>query len=133
MHLLKAFTPIDGNQLTEKEKLNAISSLMFPTEKRDGTIKAQACANGRKQQEYMSKEEVAAPMVILESIFVTAAIEAKEGRDITVMDLPGAFLYADNDDEVIMMMKGMRTHLFCRIFHSLGISMTMLTGEISIG
>ena len=104
MHLLQAFTPMDGNKLTKKEKSSARSSLMFLTEKMDGAIKARACADGSKQQEYMTKEEVAAPTVMLEPIFVTAAIDAKEGRDIAVMDLPGAFLHADNDDEVIMTM-----------------------------
>ena len=53
----------------------------------------------------MSKEDVLAPTVMLYSIFVTAAIEAKKGRDVAVMDLPGAFLHADNDDELIMTMK----------------------------
>ena len=40
MYLLKAFTSIDGNQLTEKGKSNAILSLMFLIKKRGGTIKA---------------------------------------------------------------------------------------------
>ena len=33
MHFLKAFTLIDGSQLTEQEKSSTISSLMFLTEK----------------------------------------------------------------------------------------------------
>ena len=53
----------------------------------------------------MSKEEMATPTAMLESIFVTVAIEAKEGKDMAVMDLTGAFLHADNNDDVIMTMK----------------------------
>ena len=93
--------------INQKRKVQCyFISLMFLTEKRDGTNKAYAYADRRKQREYMSKEAVAAPTMMLESIFVTAAIEAKEGRDVAVMDLPGAFFDADNDDEVIMTIKG---------------------------
>ena len=53
----------------------------------------------------MSKEEMATPTAMLESIFVTVAIEAKEGKDMAVMDLTGAFLHAENNDDVIMTMK----------------------------
>ena len=41
MHLLQAFSPLDATQLTNEEKSKAISSLMFLTQKRDGTIKAE--------------------------------------------------------------------------------------------
>ena len=54
----------------------------------------------------MSKNEVAAPTVMFESIFITAALEAKEGRDVAIVDLPGAFLHANNDNDVIMTMTG---------------------------
>ena len=50
---------------------------MFLTEKQDGIIKASACADGTKWREYMSKE-VAALTVMLESIFITTVLEAKE-------------------------------------------------------
>ena len=50
----------------------------------------------------MSKEEVAAPVVMLESIFTIASIEAKEGRDVPIIDLPGAFLCDNSDKDVII-------------------------------
>lgn len=54
----------------------------------------------------MSNDEVAAPTVMLESIFITVAIEAKEGRDRAIIDLQVSFLYAWNKDDVVMNMKG---------------------------
>jgi hypothetical protein len=52
--------------------------LIFLKEKRDGKIKARLCANGSVQREHVAKEEAAAPTVALESVFVTATIDAKE-------------------------------------------------------
>ena len=53
----------------------------------------------------MSREEVASPMIMLESIFTTAAIKASEGGDVAIIDLTGAFLHAESDKGVIMIMK----------------------------
>ena len=41
-----------------KEALNLITMIK---EKRDGRVKARACADGRKQRKYISKEEVSSP------------------------------------------------------------------------
>jgi hypothetical protein len=43
-------------------------------------------------------------MVALESIFITAAIDAKENQKVVTIDIPGAFLHANNEDYVIMIM-----------------------------
>lgn len=37
---------------------------------------------------------------------VTGVIDAKEGRDVAIIDLPGAFLHALNDEEIVMVLKG---------------------------
>ena len=73
---------------------------MFLTEKQDGSIKACACADGKKQCEYIAKGDTASPTAMMESIFITAAIDAKEGWDVAIMDLPGAFQHAKNDEKV---------------------------------
>jgi hypothetical protein len=44
----------------------------------------------------VAKEEVAAPTVTLDSVFVTATINAKEKQKVVMIDIPGAFLHADN-------------------------------------
>ena len=43
---MNALKPIDASLLSEEEKKKAIVSLIFLTEKRDGTIKARQCADG---------------------------------------------------------------------------------------
>ncbi len=60
------------------------------------------------------KKESAAPTVALESVFITSPIDAKEGRKVVTIDIPGAFLHANNDDYVIMKMVGMLNKLMVK-------------------
>jgi len=54
--------------------------LMFSREKRDATIKACRCADGRLQREYTDKMHTSSYMVFLEAMTKSYAIDAKEGR-----------------------------------------------------
>ena len=67
----KVFEPIHANTLNEQEKREALSSLIFLKEKRNGDVKARSCANGSVQQEHVAKDEVALPTVALQSVFIT--------------------------------------------------------------
>ncbi len=62
----------------------------------------------------MAKEEAAAPTVTLESVFVTATIDAKEKREVVTINIPEAFLHANNDDYVIMKMNGSLAELMVK-------------------
>jgi Reverse transcriptase (RNA-dependent DNA polymerase) len=87
-----------------------MESLIFLVEKRDGRIKARACANGSTQREYINKEDSASPTVATESILLTAAVEAKEGRDMMTADIPNAFVQTnievDNKEKMMMKIRG---------------------------
>ena len=72
------FEPLYADKLSNEDKSKALISLIFLKEKRDGKIKARSCTNGSVQREHVAKEDAAAPTVALESVFVTATIEAKE-------------------------------------------------------
>jgi hypothetical protein len=108
------FEPLFARDLSQKEKDEALSSLIFLKEKRNGDIKARSCANGSVQREHVAKDEVASPTVSLESVFVTSTIDAREGREVVVIDIPGAFLHAHNDDYVIMKMNGTLAELMAK-------------------
>ena len=88
---------------------------MFLSEKQDRTIKTCACADGCKQREYTKNVERAFPTAMMESIFITVAIDAKEQQDVTIMDLPGAFLHAENDETVVMFIKGKIAELMVHV------------------
>ena len=113
-NMLNTFTPLDAATLTYEQRRNALASLIFLTEKRNGDIKARACANGKPQREHIAKEETASPTVTTEANFALAAIAAHERRHVGTMDLPGAFLHADNDSFVIMKMTGKLAELMVK-------------------
>jgi hypothetical protein len=56
----------------------------------------------------------ALPMVGLESVFTTAAIDAKENREVVTINIPGAFLHATNKDYVVMRMNGTLAKLMAK-------------------
>ena len=57
LHTRQALMPRGRNDLSYKERKKALRYLMFLKEKRDGTIKARGCADGRPHRIYTSKED----------------------------------------------------------------------------
>ena len=73
-------------------------SLAFLTEKRDNTIKARHCANGKPQRIYKQWDDVSSLTVATESVLLTASINAKEERDVMTVDIPNAFLQTSMEE-----------------------------------
>ncbi len=113
-NVYNVFEPLYANKLSDEEKLKALTLLIFLKEKRDRNVKAWSCANGSVQREHVAKEEAAAPTVALESVFVTATIDAKEKQKNVTIDIPGAFLHANNKDYVVMKMNGSLVELMVK-------------------
>jgi hypothetical protein len=109
------FRPIRKEDLSHDEKKKALSSLMLLKEKRDKTVKARMCADGRKQREDWTKQESTSPTVATEPVFITAVIDAHEGRDVACFDIPGAFLHADSDEDITMVLKGRLAELMVQV------------------
>ena len=65
---------------------------MFLKGKRDGKIKVQTVAGGNKQRTFIPKEYARSPTVATESILLTSIVAAEEDRDITFIDILGAFI-----------------------------------------
>ena len=61
------------------------------------TIKRRGCADGRNQQNWISKEGTSKPTVSTEGLILSCMIDAKEGRDVATSDIPGGFLKSDYD------------------------------------
>ena len=105
LHDLEVFFPRDPKSLTKEERIRALSSLIFMKEKHEGEdgMKGRACINGAPQREYIPKEDAASPTVNNDSVFITNAVGAYEGRVFATSDLPGAFCNTPLDDEVVIM------------------------------
>ena len=69
-----------------------IKSHLFLKLKHDATIKGRMVAGRDKQCGYIPKEEATSPTASLESVLLTAVIDAKEGQDIAICDVPNAFI-----------------------------------------
>ncbi len=115
LHTMDCFRPRDAHTLSCEDRRNALTSLMFLTEKCSGEIKAQACANGSVQRHHVAKEEAAAPTVTSEAIFIQSTIFAHENRDVATCNFPGAFLQADNPDYVLMRLDRILAELMVKI------------------
>jgi hypothetical protein len=116
MHDMNVFRPIEVESLTYDEKKKALSSLMFLKEKRDSSVKARMCADGRKQKDgTWAKQDTTSPTVATESVFITTVIDAHEGRDVACFDIPGAFLHADVDEDITMVLKGRLAELMVQV------------------
>jgi hypothetical protein len=98
-----------------------MESLLFLSEKKDGTIKSRFCANGSTQRDYMTREETSSPTVSTEAIIITGAIEADEGREVACCDIPNAFVQTEvektdkDGNRTIMKIRGALVHLLCEL------------------
>ena len=97
LHDRNCFEPVDINGFTPEERRAVMATIFFLTQKRDGRIKGRACADGSKQRTFMTKEEAASPTVSMETISLTSVIDAEEGREVAVIDIPNAFIQTDNE------------------------------------
>ena len=62
-------------------------------------------ADGRKQRAYSEPMDAASPTVAKKSVLITDVIDAKEGRDVATLDLPGAYLWDEQDQILHMVLK----------------------------
>ena len=115
LHDYKTYTPVFAHELTPEQRREALNSLIFITEKRCGRVKSRACVDGSAQRASAEKGAAASPTVMNDSVFITSAIDAHEGRKVITCDIPGAFLHADLDEEVVMLLRGQLADLMVLI------------------
>ena len=121
LHRRNCFTPIDVATMTIKEKQKTVDALMFLGEKRDKSVKGRMVYNGKPTREWLSREDSTSPTAALESIMLTAIVDAKEGRDVMSCDIPNAFIQTklpnikEGDERVIMKITGVLVDLLVDI------------------
>jgi hypothetical protein len=115
LHERKVMQARYRTELTAEQIKEALAYLMFLKRKRCGKIKGRGCADGRKQRRYIAKEDAASPTVASEAVFLTAVIDAREGRDVAILDVPGAFMQADMDELVHVRFTGKMVELLIEI------------------
>jgi len=115
VHDMDIFNPKDPCKMTCEEKKQALEYLIFLKQKKSGRVKADRCADGRKQRKYMNKEETSSLMVATESLLLTCIIDAEEEHDVATVDLPGAFMHTGMNDVVHMWVAGKMAEILAKI------------------
>ena len=92
---ITTFIPLELNKLIREYRIKDLSSLMFLVDKLDGTIKDRTCADGIKQRKYDSynKHDYASPTCVNNSVVITSALDSKEGFEVAIIYIPGAYLH----------------------------------------
>ncbi len=90
LHNMQMFVPVHQRDLLDKEHKRTVGSLMVLKEKQDQSTQGRMVTDWKTQQETAVKGEAALSAVCMESIFITAAIEAYKGRVMATVDLPSA-------------------------------------------
>jgi hypothetical protein len=109
LHLRDTFKPLHWGDLNETQRKSVLESHMFLKEKRDGKIKGRTVAGGNKQRDFISKEDASSPTVATEAVLLTCIVDAEEGRDVAVIDIPNAFIQTrveDDKDMAIIKIRG---------------------------
>ena len=115
LHDRDAMKPVHKKCLTPEQRKEALVYLMFVKRECCGKIKDCGCADGQKQRAYIMKEDSTAPTVSTEAVFLTAVIDAMEGRNVVVLDVPGAFMQAEIDELVHVRFTGAMVTLLLEI------------------
>jgi hypothetical protein len=71
LHERNALLLLRKEDISYKQRKKALRYLMFLKEKRDGTIKARGCADGRSQREYTAKSDTSSPTISLEAMMMS--------------------------------------------------------------
>ena len=109
MHDMNMFRPIEVESLryNEKKKTKA---------KRDSLVKARMCDDGQKQKGgTWLKQETTLLTVATEFVFITTVIDVHEGHNVACFDIMGAFLHADVNKDITMVLKGRLTELIVQV------------------
>ena len=102
LHMRNTFKPKHWKELTNEQRQTVLESHMFLKEKRSGKIKGRTVAGGNKQCGFIAKEDASLPTVATESVLLTCIVDAEEGRDVAVIDIPNAFIQTRIEDEADM-------------------------------
>ena len=112
---------MDASKLSYQYRKDALASMLFITEKRNGDVKARNVAIGSKQRMYdgYNKRNGSSPTVNTASVFITGVVDTHECRAVTMLDIKNAFLNDENDEYVLMLLRGKLAELLVKVNPSL--------------
>lgn len=118
LHFRDTFEPLNPKKLSNKERKEVLESHLFLKQKRDDSIKGRMVAGGNKQRGTIPAIEASSPTAALESVLLTATIDAYEQRDVCIIDIPNAFVQTritNEADKAVMRMRGKLAELLVKV------------------
>ena len=109
LHMRDTFRPINSKTLSKTEYDKVLELHLFLKQTRDQPIKRRMVTCGNKQRGHIDKTDATSPTAALESVLLTSTIDAKEGRDVAIIDIPNAFVTTrieNKKDIVIVRLRG---------------------------
>ena len=105
------------DEVTAEVREKALHYLMFLKRKQTGEVKGRGVADGRSQKSYVTKEELSSPTVLLNALMATCIMDAIEERQVTTVDIPGAFLQAlwPKGKDCYVKFEGVMVNIICKI------------------
>ena len=64
---------------------------MYLKWKSSGRIKERGCTDGRKQRDFISRQEATPLTMSTEAVLITAMLDVSEGREVAGIDIPSAY------------------------------------------
>ncbi len=86
------------SELSAEQRAKILQSHMFIGQKRTGETKVRMVAGGNMQHDHVTKEESSSLTVSTKAVLLTLTVDAREGRDVAVVDIPNAFIKTQVDD-----------------------------------
>ena len=109
------------HELSKQDRKDALESMIKVTEKRadeEGhhNIKIRMVVDGSKQRsdEGYEKFNGSSPTARTDSVIMTGVIDAHEGINIAIIDVENVFLQAENDQRIIIVIRGKTAELLVR-------------------
>jgi hypothetical protein len=118
LHFQDTFEPVDPQDLTSEECQEVLESHMFLKQKQDETVEGRAVAGGNKQHGKTDKLDASSPTATLKSVLLATVIDAHEGRDVAVINIPNAFVQTClevDGDKAIMRLRGKLAKLMVKV------------------
>jgi hypothetical protein len=109
LHWRNSFKPVHWKDVDKEKRKQILKLHVFVKKKCTGQIKARKVAGGNKQRDFISKENASSPTVATESVLLTSLVDVQENCDVTIVDIPNAFIQTvmeDDEDKVVMRIKG---------------------------
>ena len=113
LHDRKVMMATIPGELSPEQKREALACLMFLKRKRSGKIKGRGWQIAMRV--HCQRGCHHSPMVATEVVFLTLVIDAMENHQITVFNVPGAFMQADMDELVHVRFTGKMVELLLEI------------------